>query len=430
MRPSRAALIAATLWLLLGCAAAVWPVARPLFVFAGASLLLLGLSDALALLRYPRPTLERKLPPTLALGERYAVELRLLATRRMRCVLHDRPPHAGRAEGLPARVTAQPGRRLQVTYHFRPLARGRLTFERPSLELTGPLGLVERELMLGESQSVPVYPNFRRVAAYVAPGEESLYRGVHLQRRRGQGMEFYQLREYREGDSPRQVDWKSVARRQQLISREYRSEQNQNVIFLVDCGRRMRAHDGALSLLDQSLDALLLLSYVALRQGDSVGLLSFGGATRWLAPVRGSGGLRRVLDSVYDLESSAEPSDFEAAVALLAARQRRRALLVLLTNLGDDDLSALRDSLLPLQGKHLVLVASLRDPELTAQLRQELRSEQEALRTLSVLAYLDARHKARQKLAAAGVTTFESEPAALPQQLIERYLMIKRAGNL
>jgi len=202
------------------------------------------------------------------------------------------------------------------------------------------------------------------------------------------------------------------------------------VIFLVDCGRRMRSHDGALSLLDQSLDALLLLSYVALRQGDSVGLLSFGGATRWLAPVRGSGGLRRVLDSVYDLESSAEPSDFEAAVALLAARQRRRALLVLLTNLGDDDLGALRDSLVPLMGKHLVLVASLRDPELTAQLRQELRSEQEALRTLSVLAYLEARHKARQKLAAAGITTLDSEPAALPQQLIERYLMIKRAGNL
>jgi uncharacterized protein (DUF58 family) len=430
MRPSRSALIAAALWLALGCAAALWPALRPLFVFSGASLALLGLADALALWRYPRPTLERKLPPTLALGERYDIALTLRAPRHLRCLLHDRPPHTGRAEGLPARLCAAPDRSVRVTYQFRPLSRGRLVFGQPSLELTGPLGLVERELFLGESQSVPVYPNFRRVAAYVAPGEESLYRGIHLQRRRGQGMEFYQLREYREGDSPRQIDWKSVARRQQLISREYRSEQNQNVIFLVDCGRRMRAHDGALSLLDQALDALLLLSYVALRQGDSVGLLSFGGSARWLAPVRGSGGLSRVLDSIYDLESSAEPSDFEAAVALLAARQRRRALVVLITNLGDDDLTTLRESLLPLRGKHLVLIASLRDPELSAQLRQEPRSEQEALRTLSVLAYLDARHKARLALVAAGVATLESEPAALPQQLIERYLRIKRAGNL
>jgi uncharacterized protein (DUF58 family) len=366
----------------------------------------------------------------MALGERYNVELSVASDRRERLVVYDRPPHAGQSEGLPARLVTRADRPVQLTYRFRPLARGDLAFEAPSVQLSGPLRLIEREVFVGARSSVSVYPNFRRVAGYVAPGEESLYRGVHLQRRRGQGMEFHQLREYREGDSPRQVDWKSVARRQQLISREYQSEQNQNLIFLVDCGRRMRAHDGELSLLDQSLDALLLLSYVALRQGDSVGLLTFGGETRWLSPVRGSGGLSRVLDRIYDLESTPEPSDFEAAISMLAARQRRRALLVVLTNLGDDDLGLLRDSLLSLRGKHLVLVASMRDPELTAQLRHDVRSEDDALRALSVLGYLDARHDARAQLGAAGVATLESEPAALPQQLIERYMMIKRAGNL
>lgn len=430
MRPTRAALLVCGAWLVVGIAAAIWPFLKLPFEVAGASMLLLSLADALALWRRPEPKLARTLPPTMALGERYDIELAIESDRFERLVVHDRTPDQGHTVGLPAVIQTLPDRRMRLSYRFRPLARGLLYFEPPSVQCVGPLGLVERELHVGARASVQVYPNFRRVAAYVAPGEESLYRGIHLQRRRGQGTEFYQLREYRVGDSPRQVDWKSVARRQQLISREYRSEQNQNVIFLLDCGRRMRAHDGELSLLDQSLDALLLLSYVALRQGDSVGLLTFSGQTRWLAPVRGAGGLRRILETVYDIESTAQPSDFEAAITLLSARQRRRALLVLLTNLGDDDVGSLRDSLLTLRGKHLVLVASMRDPELTAQLHREVKSEDDGLRTLSVLAYLNARHDARAQLRAAGVSTLESEPSALPQQLIERYLMIKRAGNL
>lgn len=430
MRPTRAALWIAGAWLLFGILVAVWPTLRPAFQLSGGALLCLLLADALSLWRRPRPEVQRRLPPTMALGEPYDIELAVQSDRDELLVLHDCAPQQGRSEGLPARLHAQRGRIARLSYRFRPLARGQLDFEPPRVQLAGPLNLIECELSVGSGASVPVYPNFRRVAAYVAPGEESLYRGIHLQRRRGQGMEFYQLREYREGDSPRQIDWKTVARRQQLISREYRSEQNQNVIFLVDCGRRMRAHDGELSLLDQSLDALLLLSYVALRQGDAVGLLTFGGPTRWLAPVRGSGGLSRILETVYDLDSSPEPSDFEAAVALLSARQRRRALLVVLTNLGDDDLSFFRDSLLALRSRHLVLVASLRDPALSAQMRGDVQSEQDALRTLSVLAYLEARQNARTQLGTAGIATLESEPAALPQQLIERYLRIKRAGNL
>jgi uncharacterized protein (DUF58 family) len=430
MRPTRAALGLVAVWFCLGGLAAFWPGLELAFELAGGMFVVALLAEAIALWRHPAPRIKRALPPTMALGEHYDIQLSLESDRHEQVVVHDRTPERGSTQGLPARIRIRPDRPSQLTYRFRPLARGELQFEATGVQVTGPLRLLERELRVGEPVKAQVYPNFRRVAGFVAPGEESLYRGVHLQRRRGEGMEFYQLREYRDGDSLRQVDWKSVARRQQLISREYRSEQNQNVIFLVDCGRRMRAHDGELSLLDQSLDALLLLSYVALRQGDSVGLLTFSGTTRWLPPVRGAHGLSHVLDTVYDLESTAQASDFAEAVALLSARQRRRALIVLLTNLGDDDVDSLRDSLLPLQGQHLVLVASMRDPELSNALRQDVGSEQDATRMLSVLAYLDARRGARTRLGAAGVATLEAEPAALPQQLIERYLMIKRAGRL
>jgi uncharacterized protein (DUF58 family) len=413
-----------------GILAAPWPGLVRAFQLGGAGLLVLGLADAIALWRRPRPEVQRTLPKTMALGEPYDIELAIRSDRRERLVVHDRSPDQGKSQGLPVTITTQAERPLKVSYRFKPLARGQLRFGETGFAVQGPLRLLERELRVGTPVDVRVYPNFRRVAAYVAPGEESLYRGIQLQRRRGEGMEFHQLREYRDGDPLRQVDWKSVARRQRLISREYRNEQNQNVVFLVDCGRRMRFHDGELSLLDQSLDALLLLSYVALRQGDSVGLLTFSGERRWLPPVRGPVGLGQVLDCVHDLQSTPQASDFEEAVSLLAARQRRRALVVLLTNLGDDDVDALRQALLPLQGKHLLLVASMRDPELSRVLGQEVGSEHEAARMLSVLAYLDARRGARAKLGAAGVVALESEPAALPRQLIEHYLQIKRAGRL
>ena len=64
--------------------------------------------------------------------------------------------------------------------------------------------------------------------------------------------------------------------------REYQDERDQCVVFLLDCGRRMRADEGSAarrgSHFDAALDALMLLAYVALKEGDEVGAMTFGGA--------------------------------------------------------------------------------------------------------------------------------------------------------
>lgn len=430
MRPTRTAMQLALCWLGLGIATAFVRELQLPFLIAGGSFVLLALIDVITLMRRPLPSLSRTLPSVMAIGERYAVELSLHSDRKERVVVHDHAPESGVVEGLPATLELWPDRITRLSYHFRPTARGLLRFPTASVQVTGTLGLLEQERRIGDGADLRVYPNFRRVAKHASFGESALYQGAQLQRRRGQGLEFHQLREYREGDSPRAVDWKAVARRRQMISREYRSEQNQNVVFLLDCGRRMRAHDGALSLLDQALDALLLLSYVALRQGDSVGVLTFSGVSRWLPPVRGAAGLQQVLHTTYDLQSSTEPTDFDEGVARLLARQRRRALVVLLTNLNDHDARELSAPLLTLRERHMVLVASLREPELRHQLEQPVHTLDDGLCALSTLGYLDARRAARNRLSAAGIHTLDAEPAMLPRQLVEQYLRIKRAGSL
>ena len=110
--------------------------------------------------------------------------------------------------------------------------------------------------------------------------------GAHVKRRRGEGTDFHQMRDYRVGDSLRQVDWKATARMRRLISREYQDERNQHLLMVIDTGRRMLARDGELSHFDHVLNAALVVSYLALRQGDAVGLLASGGdQTRYVGKV-------------------------------------------------------------------------------------------------------------------------------------------------
>ena len=71
-------------------------------------------------------------------------------------------------------------------------------------------------------------------------------------------MEFHQLREYRQGDPQRAIDWKATSRTQRLIAREYEEEKDQRVLLVIDCGRRMAAKDDDLSHFDHALNAGLL----------------------------------------------------------------------------------------------------------------------------------------------------------------------------
>src|SRR5690606_39196186 len=205
--------------------------------------------------------------------------------------------------------------------------------------LTSQLGLWQRRMFCGESTTLKVYPNYAAVSQYamLAMEQQSGQLGIRKQQRRGEGMDFHQLREFRQGDSLRQIDWNATARQRKLISKEYQDEKDQQILFLVDCGRRMRSHDGELSHLDHALNALLLMSYAALKQGDAVGMMSFGGEERWLKPVKGVANISRLLNLSYDLQASTRASDYSTAVRHLLTHHNKRALIVVLTDIQDEN---------------------------------------------------------------------------------------------
>ena len=145
--------------------------------------------------------------------------------------------------------------------------------------------------------------------------------GLKLSRLRGRGTEFDRLREYRREDEYRQIDWKATARQEQLVSREYVVERNQNILIVLDCGRSMCNELGGISHLDRALNAAIVLSYIALRQGDNVGFLAFSNrAERWVRPVRGAGAIQSIIRHTYDIAPRYEASDYSLMVEELRRR--------------------------------------------------------------------------------------------------------------
>jgi uncharacterized protein (DUF58 family) len=432
--PSRRLLGVLAVWLVLGIAASAWrPLAMP-WAGAGIAVLTFVLLDLVLVVRLPWPTVRRVLPKALALGEWHDVALVFESAAATACHLtvFDHAPDSIDVEGMPRAATLPARGRVEIPFRIRPRLRGNQSFAGSHVRVSSPLGLLSRQRLLGQPEPVRVYPNFRQVARYalLALDHRTGAFGVHLQRQRGEGLEFHQLREYRDGDSLRQVDWKAVSRRGRLISREYREEKDQQVILMLDCGRRMHTRDGDLSFFDRVLDAALLLSYVALRQGDAVGIMTFSGQDRWIPPRKGRSAMTPLINTVYDLQTTTAPSDFAEAAHRLATRQKRRCLVVLLTNLRDDDAVDLPLALAPLRRRHLVLLASLREPALAEALEADVEGFEDALRFVATQSYMEGREKAHALVRRAGLRALDVEPAELPAALVNRYLDIKRAGAL
>lgn len=442
--PGAGLLRALLVWLLLGVVAMAWPASQMLWQLAGFALVALVLAATVQLLVSPQLEVERRVAPSLPLGEwsEVALELRHDVSRPWRRtprleIYDHHPPHAEN-RGLP--IVLQPGHigsesgefGALLRYELRPRRRGAADFGTVEVWRSSFLDLLRRRQRSGAPEAVRVLPNFRPILSEGLAGieERMVTLGFHLQRRRGEGLEFQELRDYREGDTLRQVDWKATARRGRLVARQFQEERNQQVVLLLDCGRRMHAEEGDLTHFDHVLDASLLLGFVANRQGDAIGMQAFAGEERWLPPLRGAGSVNRLLDAIHDLQTTSQSPDYSAAAARLMERQRRRALVLLLTNLRDEDADELLAAVQTLRRRHLVVVASTRELALAALRDQPVTDHAAALEITSAHHYLSARTEAHQRIRATGAFVLDVEPPVLPHALVARYLEIKRAGQL
>lgn len=434
MNPARRLLIALAVWSLLGLAVSLGWLAVTIWLAAGGALLLAGIVDGFALWLAPPAEVQRTLPRALALGRKSTVGLRVGWRGKWRCRIRvqDHYPGDWPEWEMPRTLTLSPGRDARLDYQVRPVERGLAVFGRCALRVLSPAGLWFRQYRAGAEERVRVYPDFSPLARFALVNAERAGRaaGAQLQRRRGQGTDFRQLREFRVGDSLRQVDWKATARHRRPISREYQDEREQQVVILLDTGHHMLAHDDELSHFDHVLNAALVLSYIAVRQGDSVGLLAAGSPPLWLPPRRGQAAIRNLMDGVYDLQARPAATDYRSLATELATRQRRRALVVMLSNLRDEDSEDMGAALQMLMRRHLVCLASLRESALDRALDSPTEDLKGALMGSGAAHYLAARKRTHDRMRQRGATVLDVNCDRLPAALTDTYLAIKRAGRL
>jgi uncharacterized protein (DUF58 family) len=421
-------------WTALALLLTVLPELERLWAGSGALLLLALGAELLGLALQPLPACRREVAAVVPLGIWREVTLELIhhGQRPLPLQIFDHHPASAEIENLPLATTLPANTRTRIAYRLRFLQRGIRRFAGVDLRIPGRLGLLTRQAFLPVTTEVRVYPNFAEVAKYalLASDNRLSQLGIRMRRRRGAGLEFHQLREYREGDSLRQIDWKATSRLRKLISREYQDERDQQIMLLLDGGFRMRSQDGRLSHFDEALNALLLLAYVVQRQGDAVGLMSFANEERYLPPGKGRDVMGRIMNAVFDLEAGAQTPDFLSVCSQLAERLRKRSLVVIITSLRDEDSAELAEACKLLGERHLVLIANLREQVLDDIDMNEPADSDSALTTAATHLYLQEREKALNRLRHEGMLVLDTRPDTLAVGLINRYLDIKRSGRL
>jgi uncharacterized protein (DUF58 family) len=179
--------------------------------------------------------------------------------------------------------------------------------------------------------------------------------------------------------------------------------------------------------LDHALDAALLLAHAAAAAGDNVGLLLYADhVLRYIPPRKGRNQVGMIIEAIHDQVASAAETDNVVAFSYLAARWKRRSLIVNFTDSGDSDRAkTLSAALSPLVRRHLVLLARVSDPRLQDALEKRMQTKTDMYQKSAALLLDEDRRQATSVLTAHGIQSLESEPQDLAANLVSFYFQAK-----
>jgi uncharacterized protein (DUF58 family) len=319
--------------------------------------------------------------------------------------------------------------RMTAQRKLKPGRRGAFQLEHVYLQFSSPRKLWVRHLRLDLRNRLNVYPDMKQLADYalLARTNRLSLIGVRKTRRVGQDSEFERLRDYSRDDNYRHIDWRSTARRRKLTVRQFQSDQSQRVIFLLDCGRMMTNQRGGYSLLDHALNSMLMMAYVALSQGDAVGMLCFSDTIHsYIPPQGGSSQMNRLIQAGFDQFPQLVESRYDQAFLYLSSHCKRRSLVVLATNVIDEvNAGAVVDYLGNINGQHLPLGVLLRDREMFEAADSPDGDSFQMYRAAAAADILLWRDQVLKDLEHRGVLIVDAFPEELTAPLVNQYLEIK-----
>ena len=343
--------------------------------------------------------------------------------------VRDSLPQPFSAHPDPLEVQLRPGSRGSLPYRLRAQRRGSFSLDTVHVCVRSRLGFWKRILVYPCESRIHVYPDLKQLSKYaiLARTNKLSLMGVRRTRKVGQDNDYERLRDFTRDDNYRHIDWRSTARRNKLTVKDFQSSQSQRIVFLLDCGRMMTNRVAGLSLLDHTLNSMLMLSHVALQQGDSVGLICFSDCVHTYVPPRGGRRqMNQLMHAVFDRFPRLTESRYDEAFLYLNTHCKKRSLVVLVTNLIDEVNShQIEQYLGNTVGRHLALGVLLRDHRLFDAADSPSPTGRDLYTAAAAAEILSWRHQVLTDLEHRGVLSLDVFPEDMTAPLLNRYLDIK-----
>jgi uncharacterized protein (DUF58 family) len=319
-----------------------------------------------------------------------------------------------------------------IHYNLKPTKRGVYLFGNVNVYVSSPLQLGTKKYILGEEKELKCYPSFLKLREFniKAFNNATISYGSKKVRRIGNSLEFEQIKEYVSGDDIRTLNWKSTAKRNQLMVNQYVAEKSQTVYAIIDKGRAMQMHFNELSLLDYAVNATLAISNVILRKQDKSGMLSFSTKLEdWVVAERRNSQMSLISEALYNIKTNFFESDFSTLYSVVKRKITHRSLLILFTNFETiDGLNRQLPYLRALAKNHLVLVVFFKNTALDTLTKARAESIQEVYDTIIAEKFMYEKKRIVNELKKYGIQSVLTKPEDLTGDTINKYLELKSRG--
>ena len=368
----------------------------------------------------------------LSVGRDNIVSLQVTSQQPATIEIKDDYPQQFPVSPLTIQATIPANTTEELTYKIHPVSRGEYQWGDISIRQLGNWGLAWHEWKVKAKQKVAVYPDLIGLRSLSIRLTLENTGAMRQARKLGQGTEFAELREYSQGDDIRFIDWKATARQNRPLMRVLEPEQEQTLFILLDRGRLMTAQVQGLKRFDWGLNATLSLASAGLSRGDKVGVAVFDrDVTTWIPPERGQSHLSKLIERLTPLQPVLLEPDYLGAITKVVTQQTRRALVVVITDLVDVIASAeLLGAMVKLTPRYLPFCVTLRDPTVDTIAHKMTDNLQDTYQRAVALDLLSQRQVAFAAMKQKGVLVLDAPCNNISEQLVDRYLQLKRRSLL
>ena len=417
-------------------------------------LLVVCLVDYVKTPLFTKVEVARVMNSKFSLGAENGVTLQVVNRSRhgLRLRLKDDFPPTFRFNRVIHEIYVEAGESENVIYRLTPSRRGIYHFADIHVQCWGILGLIIRQRRVEAAAEVKVYPNLHAIRQYELLVRRGMLGQLGLKNSRqfGEGTEFERLRDYAPDDDIRRVDWKATSKHQKPIVREFETERSQDVVIMLDAGRLMaspilteaqepentpdaESNPGqAMIKLDYAINTTLMTSYVSTLKGDKVGLIAFSDTVhKYLDPKPGKKQFLTMLEATYALQVYPVEPDFETAFKYLASKQRKRALVILFTDILDRDAAeGLAHYVTTLARHHLIACVTLTDSGIIALATQKPTSSKVVYQRAIAERLLQEKQATLEILRSRGVITLDVPAHQLTMEVVNKYLELKAKSRV